>query len=499
MAHMEENTSEYIDVGAVFTAPGHCTSLGPTRIEIRSGRIVSLCPLTNEDTQSDVSHLLALPAISNAHDHGRGLPTLCYNAFDETLEPWIAALSYEPRTDPYVKAAVAFARMAESGICATNHCHNNLTTEGLYQEAEAISRAARDVGIHVAFGVPFFEQNLHVYGECKDLLPFLPTEDHETILNWSAKLKSMATEKIALFDKIASLEHDFFHVQYFPVGPQWASDETLATIAKMSEETGRRIHIHLLETRWQREWADAQYSDEGLMIHLDKLGLLSPRLTIAHGVYLTDEECALLSKRQAIVSVNTSSNLRLRSGIAPVRQFRQTHLGFGLGLDGMTFDDGDDDDMLKELRLFWHLQRGFGGEKVLKEADLFDAACVTGRKTIVDDNGGRLEVGTPADIIILDLRRIMHDRVRPLPPKYMLPLLLSRMSKKDIVRVIVAGRTIVNDGRCVSVDLPTLKKQLLEEARINASSEDDNGQIERIMTAVEKFYCCGCHRTKRKT
>ncbi|NJN36902.1 MAG: amidohydrolase family protein [Nitrospiraceae bacterium] len=75
------------------------------------------------------------------------------------------------------------------------------------------------------------------------------------------------------------------------------------------------------------------------MDHLDRLGLLSPRLTVAHGVHLTEEECTLLAKRQVTVSVNTSSNLRLRSGVAPVSRFRRTGLGFGLGLDGMSFDD----------------------------------------------------------------------------------------------------------------------------------------------------------------
>jgi cytosine/adenosine deaminase-related metal-dependent hydrolase len=130
---------------------------------------------------------------------------------------------------------------------------------------------------------------------------------------------------------------------------------------------------------------------------------------------------------------------------------------------------------------------------VLNEADLFEAACVTGRKTIVDDNGGRLEIGAPADIIILDIRRMMQDRILPSPPKNMLSLLLSRMSKKDIVKVIIAGRTIVNEGKCVTVDLPALNERLLTEARANALGEADNGRVERLRTAVEKFYCCGYH------
>ena len=62
--------------------------------------------------------------------------------------------------------------------------------------------------------------------------------------------------------------------------------------------------------------------------------------------------------------------------------------------------------------------------------------------------------------------------------------------------MIIAGRTIVSEGKCVTVDLPTLNEQLLTEARANVLLEEDNGRIERIRAAVEKYYCCGYHRMK---
>jgi len=80
--------------------------------------------------------------------------------------------------------------------------------------------------------------------------------------------------------------------------------------------------MHLFETQAQREWADAVYP-EGLVCRLDEIGFLSPRLTVAHGVWLKEDECALLAERGVTVSVNTSSNLRLRSGIAPVARTRE--------------------------------------------------------------------------------------------------------------------------------------------------------------------------------
>ena len=84
---------------------------------------------------------------------------------------------------------------------------------------------------------------------------------------------------------------NLFQVQYGPIGPQWCHDATLERIAEASSENDRHVHMHLLESRRQREWLDAAYP-QGIVRFLDDIGLLSPRLTLAHGVHLTDAECA---------------------------------------------------------------------------------------------------------------------------------------------------------------------------------------------------------------
>jgi cytosine/adenosine deaminase-related metal-dependent hydrolase len=138
--------------------------------------------------------------------------------------------------------------------------------------------------------------------------------------------------------------------------------------------------MHLFETAYQKEWASAAYP-AGLLTHLDAIGLLSERLTVAHGVHLDEADCALLAARGVHVSVNTSSNLRLRSGLPPVERFLRHGVRFGLGLDGMAFDD--DEDALRELRVAWRLARGWGAEEVLSLDRLLDAALIDGRKAIL--------------------------------------------------------------------------------------------------------------------
>ncbi|MFP6735150.1 MAG: amidohydrolase family protein [Rhodospirillales bacterium] len=102
-----------------------------------------------------------------------------------------------------------------------------------------------------------------------------------------------------------------------------------------------------------------------MVTHLDRIGLLSPRLTVAHGVWLRAAECELLAERGVIVSINTSSNLRLHSGIAPVADLIRAGVQIAIGLDAASIDD---DDGLREMRLTQLLHAGTGFDEVLSPA-----------------------------------------------------------------------------------------------------------------------------------
>ena len=130
-------------------APGG-SSAAPIRFRLADGKIAAV-----ENMASGAANgLIALPALANAHDHGRGLRPLCYGAFDQALETWFTALNIHPPVDPYANAAWAFARMARSGIGLVVHCHMAVNEPKLIDTAEAVCRAARDIGIRVAFVVP---------------------------------------------------------------------------------------------------------------------------------------------------------------------------------------------------------------------------------------------------------------------------------------------------------------------------------------------------------
>ena len=475
--------STQLSAGRVLSHPGRRSALAASSVTIEDGRISAVTP-----TRSADDGLLMLPALVDAHDHGRGLRTLATGARDQPLELWLPMLGQEPHVDPYLRAAVAFARNARCGICAINHCHNPQRLSGMIEEAEAVARAARDVGIRVAFAVPLRDRNDIAYGGPSSIATALGTEDFKTLTDLVVRVP--LADQLAWIGAIAAFEHPLFHVQYGPVAPQWCSDPLLARIAEASARTGRRVHMHLLETLRQREWADAHYPG-GLIRHLDAIGLLSERLTVAHGVWLRDEECELLAARDVTVSVNTSSNLRLGSGIAPVALFKSKRLAWAMGLDGLAFDD--DEDGLRELRLLWYSQQGTGLTSTISRAELCDAVFVTGRRTITPVSGGAIEAGMAADLLLLDYRQMSADVLDGAASE--LDVILTRGRKDYLNSLIVAGRTIVENGVVRSVDLAALESELLGQARSAWPAALAASKLRRrYQTALAEFYRCGCHQ-----
>lgn len=477
-----------IHVGRLMAEPAQGFG-GPARISIDGATIAAVAPVALADGDP-AAGLVALPAPANAHDHGRGLRPVGFGAPDDLLELWIPTLAQEPVVDPYLRAAVALARMAEGGAGAANHCHGPQVRERMVEEAQQVSRAARDVGVRVAFAVPIMNRNATVMGSLDDLVARLSPEDAAAFRASQRPFRTLK-ESLELVDAIAAFEHENFQVQFHPIAPQWVDDETLQTISRLSEATGRRVHTHLLETRWQREWADAAYPD-GLVARLDDYGLLSPRLSVAHGAWLDTCDCQRLAARGVVLSVNASSNLRLRSGLPQSDAYHAAELPLAVGLDGMAFDD--DEDLLREARLAWRLTRGLADADGLSQTGLFAALCQNGRRTITgEDGGGVIAAGAPADILVLDAGAMLPDACGR--EVAILDLLLARMTKRHVKALIVGGREIVRDARCTSVDLPALEAELYGQARRAAADAPvDAARTARLQAAVADFYRSGAHQ-----
>lgn len=455
------------------------------------GETITSVAVTEVPSGSDASFVM--PSLANAHDHCRGIANVSFGATDQALELWLPAMYNAPEADPYLVAGVAYARMARSGIGATVHFHVPQSVPAMFEEARACARAARDVGIRLAFCVPMRDRHRLAYGPDDAVLRHVDATLREDVRRRFDRPVLSPAEQVALVEAIAeAIEGRLVNVQFSPSGIQWCSNALIEAIAEASARTGRRVQMHLLETRRQREFVDAAYP-QGVVRYLDAIGLLSERLTIAHGVWLRPDEIELLGERGVSIAVNTSSNLRLRSGIAPVGRFLRAGVPVGLGVDNMALDD--DDDGFRELRLAHYVhdapdyeEGGLDWRRALR------AACETGHRIVSGrPGGGRLEAGAPADFVVLDYGRLTADAVPDAVDP--LALVLGRATGDAVRGLVVAGRPVVADGRLVSFDLTAARAELTAQARRSiARVVAERSSLAALRDGVRSFYGDGGHR-----
>jgi 5-methylthioadenosine/S-adenosylhomocysteine deaminase len=429
------------------------------QIQIQDGRVHAIA----EIGPADAAPLLAMPALVNAHDHGRPVRTSSVDAGGKPLESWLHYLALIPSVDPYLAAVVTLSRSALGGVGAVMmHYTRPQGFTDLPTEAAAVARAAGDVGVRVGFAVAMRDRNPLVYGPSEPILDALAPAARKEIENIISRKPPAPQDFVALVEAVAAAAAGpMFDVQFGPAGVQWCSDPLLTAIAEASQRSGRRIHMHLLETRYQRAWADATHPD-GVVKHLDALGLLSPRLALAHCVWARPEELELLAERGVTIAVNTSSNLHLRSGIAPLARMLAAGCRVALGIDSSALDD--DDDALRELRLGHLLHVGNGFKIDVSREDMLRAAFANGRFAVTNaDEGGAIRPGEPADLLLLDWAAIDDDRLRD--DIDALQLLLNRAAARHIRELIVGGRIVVKDGVVVGVDAHAARAEVMSRMR----------------------------------
>lgn len=420
---------------------------------------------------------LLLPSPVNAHDHGYGIRTLDFGGLDDALEVWIPSMRLRPRTDPYLEALVAFSRLALTGVGATMHCHNSLNVDRLAEEARAVIRAASDVGIRLGLSCPLLDFDPWAYGGGPERLrPFLSEEDWEALAPTIPRYAPIARQIEAVLQVAEENANPLVDVQFGPIGPQWCSNALLEAVAEASAASGRRIHMHLLESPRQRLWLDRRFP-EGIVRYLDEIGFLSPRLAVAHGVQLHEDELALLAERGVQLVSNPSANLRLRSGVAPLPGMLREGPEFAIGLDGTGFDD--DQDLWRELRLAYLLHGGRDLTRSFTAAALFDAAIHTGAKV--------LNMPPAEDYAIVDYAALTADSL--FDDLDEAEVLLTRMSATHATGLIVAGREVMREGRLSNVDFDAARRELLAQARTDLPRlRQERPRALALAEAVRRYY-----------
>jgi cytosine/adenosine deaminase-related metal-dependent hydrolase len=406
---------------------------------------------------------LVVPAFVNAHDHARPIAS-SFGALGMPLESWVLRSALGTPVNPYLTAASALARSARAGCAAMMvHYTRPSGTMPLVEEAKAIGKAATDVGIRIAFAIAVRDQNPVVYGDGEPVLSSLSPDDRKTVEQLFVRPSMSPKDYIDLTDAIsAAVGGPKIDVQLGPAGVQWCSKPLLEAVAENSAATGRRIHMHLLETVYQRAWAD-QHFPRGLVRYLRDIGFLSERLTLAHCIHARPDELEMIGASGARIVTNFSSNMHLRSGLAPIAAAHHCGCRIAVGVDGLALDE--DDDALREMRLVQMMHGGLGFRRTWTPAEFFGLAVRNGRNATGAPGTGELAPGAPADFVTIDLDRLDRDRILPVDP---IDLLFARGNASMVRDVVVDGKTIVRDGRCANVDLEGIEQELRGVYRASA-------------------------------
>jgi len=345
-----------------------------------------------------------LPPLVNGHTHaamtlfrgsGGDLPLLPW--LEEKIWPVEAKLSDE---DVYWGARLACAEMLRSG-----------TTRfwDMYWHPAATARAVVDAGIRATIGAPLFDLN----GS-----PGKLRESAHRSLEQLAEFGPEITPALA--------PHAIYTV----------NEESLRWIGELSAECDLAVQIHLSETEKEVQDCLAEHGERPAF-YLDRLGLLSERMVLAHGVWLDPDELALVAERGATVVTNPVANMKLAvGGVFPHPAARTAGVPVGLGTDGAGSNDSLD--LLSDLKTFALVQKHAAADPTAIEAAEAWAVATGARAPLL--GATRLEVGAPADFLLL----------RPDSPEVGIGELSADLvyaaSGAAVDTTVVAGRVLMRGG-----------------------------------------------------
>ena len=450
----DRHSADILDDGAILIGGGRVKATG-SLAELQ--RLAPDAPVKRYPT-----HMM-LPGFVNSHHHV-GLTPLQLGSPDHALELWFASRIPARSIDMYLDTLYSAFEMLASGITTVQHIQGWMPgpLDNIRRVANDTLRAYREIGMRASYCFAVREQNRLVYEADEQFCARLPKPLGEQL---AAHLKSQAIpfeDNLALFDMLTddNSGQRLTRIQLAPANLHWVSDDSLIALNAKSKAAGVPMHMHLLETVYQKEYAKRRTGMTAVK-HLEKLGLLGPHMTLGHGVWLNEEDIEIAAHTGTCVCHNCSSNFRLRSGVAPLNHFEAKGLTVGMGLDEAGIND--DRDMLQELRLVLRVHRVPGMDEddvptcpqVLRMATEHGGMTTAFRGEI-----GRLDEGRAFDAVVIDYDKATYPyQDADIPP---LDALMQRAKMDAVAAVYVEGEAVYENGGFTKVDREAVLKEIAE-------------------------------------
>jgi 5-methylthioadenosine/S-adenosylhomocysteine deaminase len=216
------------------------------------------------------------------------------------------------------------------------HLHGRIPgkLEQVGRGCHEVIRAYRDIGMRVSYSYAVRDQNRLVYQRDEDFTASLPPELRGPTKRWFERFQLTLDDDIALFEGLYGRYRDQrrVKVQLAPANLHWCSDEALSRLADCSRKYDVPLHMHLVETAYQKEYALRRGGGTALE-YIDRFGLLGPQMTLGHGTWLNEQDIQRLAETGTCVCHNCSSNFRLRSGVAALNKLEAAGITTAIGMD----------------------------------------------------------------------------------------------------------------------------------------------------------------------
>ena len=460
----------------------------PVDIHLSQGRISAISPAGSRPAAGEVidgSGLLVAPGLVNGHHHSH--ENFHKGRYDRLpLELWMNYVRPArplPLTaeDVYLRTLIGGIQALHSGsTCIVDDF--NASPVLIREHVDAALQAYEDLGIRALLGPTLFDRPFH------RSVPFVDEECSPEILRAFAAAESSPPDAyLGLLRELARERHPRERrvgVIAAPSAPQRCTPDFLMQVRRLADEHDLPVIIHVQETRLQ---AASAWHEHGktLFRYLADLGFLTPATSLIHAVWLTPEDIALIAGSGASVQHNPNSNLKLGSGLMPLRELLDAGVNVSLGTDGCGSIESTDMLRVVSNTALLHKLRGDAYNRWPGAEEAFAAGTRGGARALgLGDRLGMIAPGYAADLVLY-----RRDAISLTPLNNPLRQLVYAESGQGIDTVIVDGRVVLRGGQLACVDERALAGRIQAAGeRLQPHIDASEQQTERLRAPYERIW-----------
>lgn len=405
-----DNSDSYYPDGTIIIEDGRISNLGPGSEITPEGHII------------DMKKKIVLPGFVNTHTH--------------TASPLFRGMADDLSLMDWLKKALWPAE-------------KNLTGEVVYWGSSLTCLEFIQSGITTFADQYFFSKSVGAAVERTGLRGFIAPS---VFTNGTPETEDSIQAAVDFIEKYEGREEEtHIYPCIGPHAPYSCSDEVLKTVAGIAAEKNLIIHTHISETMDENRQI---YEETGLTPtqYMESMGIMENRVLAAHCIHLNHKDMEIIKKRNVKVSYNPISNLKLVSGIMPLKELMERNITVSIGTDGAQSNNSLD--LLRDLKTGVLIQKQqYNDATFFSAGEALKMITINGARALnMEHEIGSLEKGKKADIISIDIKSANMNPLHRLTQSNIYSAIVYSASGSDVSDVMVDGKFLMKEKKLVDLD-----------------------------------------------